>query len=89
MEITCVYNAPVLLEDGDLIAVDTKKRWLWIRDADKLYKSCDTIDNIDLEKRIYVNSAGYYTRHYKLLPAMVWVKYHSNVSYYFLLMKTV
>ena len=80
MIIGSLYNTPIRLEEGELIAfeIDTKKNKkikLWIRCGENLYASCETMSELDLEGKIYVNSAGYYSRDKGILPDLIWKTY--------------
>jgi len=79
MEIQAIYNTPVILEVGDLIALEKENNRLWIRSGDKLFISCQEMDKIDLESRIFVNSAGFFSRDERLLPKVEWQEYKPNM----------
>ena len=75
MEIITIYDTPIRLEEGDHIAVDPVKGRLWIRSGDNLYVARERAGNVNLAERIYVSSAGYFSRDKELLPKMDWEEY--------------
>ena len=80
MKILSLYNTPIKLEEGDLIAIDKTKKILWIRINDQLYTTIEPKDKLNLKNRLYVNSAGYYSRDKSILPDnLKWRKYNPIV----------
>ena len=85
MKILSIYNTPVRLERGDLIAVDSEKDRLYIRAVDNLvYVACTRASEIDLGGEIYVSSAGNWEDELhrasisKDIPDLVWGEYGAN-----------
>ncbi|MFH1210118.1 MAG: hypothetical protein V1663_05005 [archaeon] len=75
MEIISIYNTPIILEEGDLIAIDKQTRRLYIREGDKFYVSCNRLDRFNLEDIIEVNSIGNYSRNKDSHPNLRWRRY--------------
>jgi hypothetical protein len=73
MKILSLYNEPIKLEKGDLIAKDDGK--LWIMDGCNVYKATQPPDQLDLQSRIYVNSAGTYSKHKENFSDLEWIRY--------------
>ena len=81
MKIVSLYNTPVRLEEGDLIALeeDTSKGMcrVWIRKGEDLYIA-GLNKNDTLEGVLYANSAGVYSQDKSILPKdLKWRPYHS------------
>jgi len=74
MEIINIYNTPIRLEEGDLIAIDKQTRRLYIRDGDKFYVSCNKLDRFNLENLVEVHSIGNYSRNKDLHSNLRWKK---------------
>jgi hypothetical protein len=73
MKILSLYNEPVKLEVGDLIAKDDGQ--LWIMDGCDVYKATQPLDKLDLTSRIYVHSAGNYAKHKENFSELEWIRY--------------
>lgn len=78
MKILSVNNTPVKLEQGDLIAIDSKTDRLYIMSEDlSVYVACTKASETSLEGSIYVDSAGDWRRqiHRGIIPDMKWIRY--------------
>ncbi len=78
MKISALYNTPIELEEGDLIAIEDSRdnARLYIRNGDNLYVSVGLIDPSNIPQKLNVNSAGYMSEQSKYHPKLVWEEYH-------------
>jgi len=78
MKVQALYDTPIELEGGNLIAIEGSgnNTRLWVRNGDKLYVSVESIDASNIPRELNVNSAGYMPKQSKYIPKLVWEKYY-------------
>ena len=73
MKIKALYNTPVQLEEGDLIA--KINGWLFIKQGDHIYKANKPLDMLDLNSDVHVNTVATIPYQHKFFSEVEWIKY--------------